>query len=220
MKNRRLTLFFVVMTLAVSPQVWQKLGNLLDAIQHRAHFEMLSLVLSPRDGEVESQPTSPMVEPQRPLACQGETLAQAQFSSQPKAVASFHKIKTERSIADASVVETLEVAEKSEKEETIALNLQAQDAQGETSPHFYNLAHESSKPPALRGVAFLPTNTATEKSNIAEAIILQQINSVAPVFVENINFQWKLKKALDENRSGRQKTRCPLNKSVPPLPSS
>lgn len=220
MKNRRLTLFFVVMTLAVSPQVWQKLGNLWDAIQHRAQFTMLGLVLSPRSAgdEVESEPQSPMVEPQHPTSCQGATLAQAQLPSQPKALAALHKMRTERRVADSLVTATAEIADLSDKDETIAFNLQ--DAQGETAPHLNNLAHESSKPTERRSVTFQMTNTALEKSDVAQTIVIPQINSAAPAFVENINFQWKLKKILDENRSNRQKTRCPLSKALASLPSS
>jgi hypothetical protein len=209
MKNRCLTIFFVVMTLAISPQVWQKLGNLLDAIQHRAQIKMLSLVLSPQDGEVEVEPASSTIQSEHFASCQGASLAQAPAESQTKPAAAFHKIKTEQRATD-----------RSEKQEFLAFEIQSQEAQGETLPHHNNPARETKNLWAMHGATFVQTNAALNKSNIAEAVMLPRLDSVAPVFVENVNFQFKLRKILDENKLTRQKTRCPLGKSAPTLPSS
>jgi len=210
MRNRCLTIFFVVMTLAISPQVWQKLGNLLDAIQHRAQIKMLSLVLSPQNGQVEVEPVAPAVWTEHFASCQGASLAQAQAESQTKPATAFHKIKME-----------LRVADRSEREqESLAFEAQAQEAQGESLPHHNNLARETPNLWAMHGATFVQTNRAMSKSNIAEAVMLPRLDSVAPVFVENVNFQFKLRKILDENKLTRQKTRCPLGKSVPSLPAS
>jgi hypothetical protein len=209
MRNRCLTIFFVVMTLAISPQVWQKLGNLLDAIQHRAQIKMLSLVLSPQDSPVEVEPVAPAVQTEHFAFCQSSSLAQAQAESQTKPAAVFHKIKTEQRVAD-----------RSEKQESLAFEVQAQEAQGESLPHHNNPARETPNLWAMHGATFVQTNVAMSKSNIAEAVMLPRLDSVAPVFVENVNFQFKLRKILDENKLTRQKTRCPLGKSVPSLPAS
>jgi hypothetical protein len=209
MKNRCLTIFFVVMTLAISPQVWQKLGNLLDAIQHRAQIKMLSMVLSPQDSSGEIEPAASTTQSEHFASCQSSPLVQAQGESQTKPAASFYKARTERRAAD-----------RSEKQETLAFNTQVKDAQGESLPHFNNVTRATPNLWAMHGVAFVPREIATDKSNIAEAVVLPQLDSITPVFIENVNFQLKLKKILDENKLTRQRTRCPLAKSAPPLPSS
>ena len=209
MKNRCLTIFFVVMTLAISPQVWQKLGNLLDAIQHQAQIKMLSMVLSPQDSDDEVEPASTTIQSEHFASCQGSPSVQAQVDAQTKPAASFHKARTERRAAD-----------RSEKQEALAFNAQAKDAQGESLPHFNNPARTTPNLWAMHGVAFAPREIATDKSNIAEAVVLPQLDSIAPVFIENVNFQFKLKKILDENKLTRQRSRCPLAKSAPPLPAS
>lgn len=209
MKNRCLTIFFVVMTLAISPQVWQKLGNLLDAIQHRAQVKILSLVLSQQESNDEVEPAATTIQTEHFASCQGSTFVQAQDDVQTKADSTSHKIRTTRHAAD-----------KSEKPETLAFNAQDKDAQGESLSHLNNIAREIPNQWTMRGASFAPRDFAMDKDNVAEALALPQPDSVAPVFVENVNFQLKVKKILDENKLTRQRVRCPLGKSIPPLPSS
>lgn len=215
MKNRRLTIFFVVMTLAISPQVWQKFGNLLDAIQRQAQVKMLSLVLSPQDGQAESETLSPIMQPAGFSPCHGSTLthnsllAQAQVWSQIGTVLSAHKNGADE-----------RAAVRPGKHEAPALDFQDQDMRGETLAHVNEFVRETPKLWSVRDATFLPTNAALDNGNIAEYIVLPKLDVVAPMFVENMNVQLKLKKVLDENRLTRQKTRCPLARSVPPLPAS
>jgi hypothetical protein len=204
MKNRRLTILFVIMTLGSSPQVWQQLRNLLSAVQHKAQIKFLSMVLSPR-ADSDAVETTPTVQAEHLASCKASGFEQVQGKSQAKPNSSPRKMKTQRR---ASV--------SSEEQEALALADLAK-AEGKLSSLHLNAAR-SENHLTMQGVDFAPTATVTDRGSIVEVVVLPQIDAIAPTFIDSGNFL-KLKKTFEESKVLHQKTRYLIDRHIQPLPS-
>jgi hypothetical protein len=208
MKNKRLAILFVVVTLGGSPQVWQQLTNLVAAVQHKAQITFLSMVLSPRTDTTEEQATL-WAQPEHLASCQESPLNLAQVDSQTRTDSSLRK---EKAPQQRAVV-------KAEGPETLALKETARVDEGESLPRQHNPAHMAQNPLTMHAVTDVPPEIAMNKSDIVEVTVLPRLYSVAPVFIESANLI-KLKKSLDENKVMRLKTRYIINRPVLPIPPS
>ncbi|MDT5063114.1 MAG: hypothetical protein QOH63_3573 [Acidobacteriota bacterium] len=207
MKNKRLAILFVVVTLGGSPQVWQQLSNLVAAVQHKAQIAFLSMVLSPRTGSDEAQATS-LVQSERLASCEGSPFNQAQVDFKTRTDSASHKVRTQQ--RDAA---------RAEVPETVALKETARVGEGESLPRLHNPEHMAQNFLTMHAVTAVPPEIAMNQSNVVEVVVLPQIYSVAPAFVESTNLL-KLKKTLDENKLMRLKTRYLINRPALPLPPS
>jgi hypothetical protein len=207
MKNKRLAILFVVVTLGGSPQVWQQLSNLVAAVQHKAQITFLSMVLSPRTGSDEVQAT-PWVQSEHLASCEGLQFNQVQDNSKTRTDPSPRNVRTQQ-----------RTAAKAEEAGTLALKDTARVDEGESLPRLNNRAHMAQNHLTMHAVTAVPSEIAMNKSDIVEVVVLPQIYSVAPAFVESANLL-KLKKALDENKVMRLKTRYLISRPVLSLPPS
>jgi hypothetical protein len=207
MKNKRLAILFVVVTLGGSPQVWQQLSNLVAAVQHKAQIKFLSMVLTPQTGvdEVEAAPTAAS---EHLASCQGSPFVQAQRDSRATTGPSTRKVKTER----RSTV-------RSEEPLTLALKDAAKVDKGESLPRLDNLAWTTQNHLTMHGVTSAPPEMAMAKSNIVEVVVLPKIDTFGPAFIDSANLS-KLKKALEDNKVMRVKTRYIITRPLLSLPSS
>ena len=144
MKNKRLAILFVVVTLGGSPQVWQQLSDLVAAVQHKAQITFLSMVLSPRAGSTEEQATL-SAQPEHLASCQGSPLNLAQGDSQTRTDSSLRKVKMQQ----RAVV-------KAEGPEALALKETARVDEGESWPRQHNPAHMAQNPLTMHAVTNVP----------------------------------------------------------------
>lgn len=203
MKHRRLTILFVMLTLAGSPQVWRQIGNLIDAVQHKAQVKFLSMVLSPQSGSDEAEAT-PTVEVEHLASCLPSTDAQAPVDSQARADSSLRRVKTERRAAVNS-------------ERALARKDTTQD-EAASLFHADKLARVEQNRLTLHALNSLPTDLAKEKSDISEMVVLPRIDSFVPVYVDDANLS-KLKKSVDENKALRQRVRYVIGRPVMFIPA-
>jgi hypothetical protein len=206
MKNKRVAILFVVVTLGGSPQVWQQLSNLVAAVQHKAQMTFLSMVLSPRTG---SDETTPSLLSEHLASCEGSSFNQAQVYSRTVTDSSPRKVRAPQRATAARV----------EEPETLVLKETAKVDEGESLPRLHNPAHLAENPLTMHAVTAVPPEIAMNQSNVVEVVVLPQLYSVAPAFIESANLI-KLKKTLDENKVMRLKTRYLINRPILPLPPS
>lgn len=204
MKNKRLTILFVMITLAGSPQVWRQLGNLIDAVQHQAQVKFLSLVLSPQDSSDEVETTPSAQVEHLASSCPASAFEQAPVDSQVRTDSPLRQIKTER-----------RAASKPEAHGALALKDTAQD-QGASSLHEAKLARVEQNRLTLHSMNSLPTDLAMEKSDIDEMVVVPRIDSFVPVNIDSVNLS-NLKKTLEENKAPRQKIRYLIGRPVMPV---
>jgi hypothetical protein len=207
MKNKRLAILFVVVTLGGSPQVWQQLSNLIASVQHKAQIKFLSMVLTPQTGANEVE-TVPAIQSEHFASCQGSPFEQAQSDSKTTTNSSFRKVKTER----RAVV-------RSEEPVTLALREVAKVDNAGSLFHFHNLARTTQNRLTMHGVTSVPPEMATAKSDIVEVVVLPEMDTFAPAFIDSVSLS-KLKKTLEENKVMRLKTRYLITRPVISIPPS
>jgi hypothetical protein len=207
MKNRRLIILFVVVTLGGSPQVWQQLNNLIAAVQHRAQIKFLSMVLTPQTGADEVE-TAPLAQPEHLASCQGSLFGQAQSDSKAKTDSSSRKVKPQRR---AAIVP--------EEPRTLALEGAAKVDKGESLLRPDNLARTAQNRLTMHAVANVPPEIAMAKSNIVEVVVLPKIDTFAPAFIDSASLS-KLRKTVEDNKAMRLKTRYIITRPALSLPSS
>lgn len=212
MKNKRLAILFVVVTLGGSPQVWNQLSNLVAAVQHKAQITFLSMVLSPRAGGDEVQ-AAQWSQPEHLASCQGAPFNLAQVDSQTRLGSSFRKVKTQQRTTTTTTIA------RAEEPETLALKEMARVDESESLPRQHNPAHMFAQNPlSMHAVTDVPSELAMNKSNVVEVVVLPRLYTVAPAFVETANLI-KMRK-LDESKLLRLKTRYQIYKPVLPIPPS
>jgi hypothetical protein len=208
MKNKRLAILFVVVTLGGSPQVWQQLNNLIAAVQHRAQIKFLSMVLTPQTGADEVE-TAPLPQSEHFASCTGSPIVpEAQSDSKAKTGSAPRKIKTERRALPSS-----------EEPMTLALKDAAKVDVDESLLHLDNLARTAQNHLTMHGVTNAPREIAMAKSNIVEVVVLPKMNAFAPVALDSANLS-KLKKTLEDNKVVRVKARYLITRPLLSLPSS
>jgi len=207
MKNKRLAILFVVVTLGGSPQVWQQLSNLIAAVQHRAQIKFLSMVLTPQTG-VDEVETAPLAQSEHLTSCQGSAFEQTQSDSKATTDSSPRKIKTER-----------RAAVRSEEHQTLALKDAAKVDKGESLFHLANLARSTQNRLTMHGVTSVPPEIAMAKSDVVEVVVLPKMDTFAPAFIDSASLP-KLRKALEDNKVMRLKTRYIINRPLLSLPPS
>lgn len=207
MKNKRLAILFVIVTLGSSPQVWQQVNNLIAAVQHKAQIKFLSMVLTPqtRADEVE---TAPLAQPEHFASCQGSPFVQAQSDSKTTADSSARQVKTER-----------RAPVRSEEPSTLALRDATKTDKDASFLHSDNLARSAQNPLSMREVENAPREIATAKSDIVEVVVLPKVDTFAPAFIDSTSLT-KLKKALEDSKVMRVKTRYVITRPLLSLPSS
>jgi hypothetical protein len=208
MKNKRLAIIFVVVTLGGSPQVWQQLNNLIAAVQHRAQIKFLSMILTPQTGADEVNTTAPLAQSEHFASCQGSPFGQTQSDSRATTDSSSRKVKTQR-----------RAAVRSEEAVTLALKDAAKVDKGESLPRLDNLAWTTQNRLIMHGVTNVPSEIATAKSNIVEVVVLPKTDTFAPAFIDSASLP-KLRKILEDNKVMRLKTRYLITRPVLSLPSS
>ena len=213
MKNKRLAILFVVVTLGGSPQVWNQLSNLVAAVQHKAQITFLSMVLSPRAGGDEVQ-AAQWSQPEHLASCQGAPFNLAQVDSQTRLDSSSRKVKTQQ-----RTTATATATARAEEPQTLALKEMARVDESESLPRQHNPAHMFAQNPlTMHAVTNVPTEIAMNKSNVVEVVVLPRLYTVAPTMVESANLI-KLKK-LDDGKLLRLKTRYQIYKPALPIAPS
>ena len=211
MKHKRMAVLFVVVTLAGSPPVWQKLSNFVSAVQHRAQIKFLSMVLTPSaDGsevrdmpEVEDQYVASCPEVSSQVACRSRT-QQISPSKPSKLVAN-----------RGSALKTIE-------QNAPAIERAAKEARFEALSHMTELLPETPKASTVPAVAAIPRALTLNDSDVQDLVRLSQRNFSAPVFVDgtNPNIHLKLKKILDDRKATRQRTRFVIASPVVAPPAT
>jgi hypothetical protein len=214
MKNKRLAILFVAVTLGGSPQVWNQLSNLVAAVQHKAQITFLSMVLSPRAGGDEVQATQ-WSQPGHLASCPGAPFNLAQVDSQTRLDSSSRKVKTQQRTTTATIA-TIATA-RAEEPQTLALKEMARVDESESLPRQHNPAHMFAQNPlTMHAVTNVPTEIAMNKSNVV--VVLPRLYTVAPTLVESANLI-KMRK-LDESKLLRLKTRYQIYRPVLPIAPS
>lgn len=204
MKNRRLTILFIVMTIGGSPQVWQRLGDLIATVQHKAQIKFLSMVLSPRAGD-DGAETTENARVEHPALCKAAAFDRAEGESQAKPDSSPRKTKTPRRAASIN----------SEERGALALTDAVKGEAKFSSQHLNPAGSENRL--AMHGVGFAPAEMATVRSNVVEVVVLPQINSFAPAFVD-VGNTLKLKKTFEQTKAFRQKIHYVIGRPTQPPP--
>ncbi len=93
MKHKRMAMLFVLVTFAGSPPVWQKLGNLIAAVQHRAQIKFLSMVLSPGTGEAKALEV-PATLNEHVASCSGPMVGRTPDAATAQQMTNIRKIKS------------------------------------------------------------------------------------------------------------------------------
>jgi hypothetical protein len=207
MKNKRLAILFVVVTLGGSPQVWQQLSNLIAAVQHKAQIKFLSMVLTPQTGADEVE-TAPTIQSEHFASCQASPFEQVQSDSKATTDSSPRKVKAQR-----------HAAVRSEEPLTLALRDAAKVDKGESLFHLANLARSTQNRLTMHGMTNVPPEIAMAKSNIVEVVVLPKMDTFAPAFIDSASLP-KLRKTLEDNKAMRLKTRYIITKPLLSLPSS
>jgi hypothetical protein len=208
MKNKRLAILFVVVTLGGSPQVWQQVNNLIAAVQHRAQIKFLSMVLTPQNGANEVQTLVPLTQFEDIASCQGSPFAQTQSDSKAKTDSSTRKVKPQRRAAITS-----------DEPVTLALKEAAKVDQGESLFHLDNLARTTQNRLTMHGVTNAPPEIAMAKSNIVEVVVLPKMDTFAPAFIDSASLP-KLRKIMEDSKVMRLKTRYLITRPAISLPPS
>jgi hypothetical protein len=208
MKNKRLAVLFVIVTLGSSPQVWQQLSNLITAVQHKAQIKFLSMVLTPQTGADQVE-TVPLAQSEYFASCQGSPFVQAQSDSKARTNSSPRKVITERSASSS----------RSQERVTLALKDVAKIDKGESLFHLYNLAGTTQNHLTMHGVTSVPPEIARAKSNIVEVVVLPKLDTFAPAFIDSASLP-RLRKTLEDNKVMRMKTRYVITRPLLSLPSS
>jgi hypothetical protein len=206
MKNKRLAILFVVMTLGGSPQVWQQVNNLIAAVQHRAQIKFLSMVLTPQTG-VDEVETAPLAQSEHFASCQGSPFVQTQSDSRARTDSSARKVKPERRAAITS-----------KEPVTLALKETAKVDRGESLPHLGKLARTTQNRLTMHGVTSAPPEIAMAKSDIVEVVVLPKMDTFAPAFIDTASLP-KLRKMMEDSKAIRLKTRYLITRPVLSLPS-
>jgi hypothetical protein len=207
MKNKRLAILFVVVTLGGSPQVWQQLSNLIAAVQHKAQIKFLSMVLTPQTGGDEVE-TVPAIQSEHLASCQGSPFEQVQSDSKATTDSSIRKVKAER-----------RAPVRSEEPATLALRDVAKVDNAGSLLHLDKLARTTQNHLTMHGVTSMPPEIATAKSDIVEVVVLPKMDTFAPAFIDSTSLS-KMKKALEDSKAIRLKTRYLITRPVISLPSS
>lgn len=207
MKNKRLAILFVVVTLGGSPQVWQQLSNLIAAVQHKAQIKFLSMVLTPQTGMDEVE-TAPVTQSEHLASCQGSPFVQTQSDSKARTDLSPRKVKPQRRAAIAA-----------EEPVTLALKEAAKLDRGKSLLHLDNLARTTENRLTMHGVTSRPPEIAMAKSDIVEVVVLPKMDTFKPAFIDSASLS-KMKKALEDSKAIRLKTRYLITRPVISLPSS
>lgn len=205
MKNKRLAIIFVLVTLGGSPQVWRQVGNFVDAVQHKVQLKFLSRVLRPQSGSDQVEMT-PVAQAEDLASCPASTLDQVSGDSKIRSDSSPRKVKAER-----------RAAVKREEQGALAFINSAKSDQGASSLRPDNLAQVERNRLTMHGVSSVPVDLAIEKSNVIEVVVLPQIEQIVPAFIDSANLP-KLKKTFDESKVTRQRTRYLISKPLLTLP--
>ncbi|MDT4966980.1 MAG: hypothetical protein QOJ64_1717 [Acidobacteriota bacterium] len=210
MKHKRMAILFVVVTLAGSPPVWQKLSNFVSAIQHRAQIKFLSMVLQP--GPDDSQVRDiPVIEDQY-VASRSEVGSQvASDCPAAKTPSKPSKLVANRSNALKTIEQNARAIERTVKE-----------ARFEALSHMTELLPEPPKASTVPAVASIPRTLTFNESDVRDLVKLSQRDFSASGFVDgtNPNIHLKLKKILDDRKATRQRTRFIIGTPVVAPPAT
>jgi hypothetical protein len=210
MKHKRMAILFVVVTLAGSPPVWQKLSNFVSAIQHRAQIKFLSMVLRPSADESEVRDL-PEVEDQYDASRSEVSSQVASDCPTAKAPSKPSKLVANRGNALKTIEQNAPAVERAVKE-----------ARFEALSHMTELLPEMPKASSVPAVAAIPRTLTLNEGDVRDLVRMSQRDFSAPVFVDstNPNIHLKLKKILDDRKATRQRTRFIIGTPVVAPPAT
>ena len=210
MKNRRSTIIVAILvTLVGTPRVWQEFGNILASLQHKTQSKLLSMAVNSQVRESNGEEIAATPVSEQLASCPGSKSEQVVESHKSINSPTPRKLKAQgRALPD------------SDESATLASNFGHQAWKGVALPRpEESLGWVGENQLSMHAVASVPPEFL-DKSDVTEFVTLPKVTAIAPAWKISDADIVKLKKAVEEGKSVRQKVRYVIIRNAPALPST